>query len=147
MEILHERAAAVLRLGLWDGVLLALGLAALWTALRTSVAWARLRHVPGPPLASVSYVWGLRAMHSGRIYDTIQAEQKKYGRVMRIGPDAVCIYEPEALWRINAVRSAYARGGWYSALRFDSRGDSVLSECDTAHHDQRKAKLAAVSSL
>lgn len=120
-----------------------LGSAVLWTIVGTGLAWARLRHVPGPLLASFSYLWGLRAMKSGRIHDIIQEEQEKYGRVMRIGPDAVCIYEPEPVWRMNSARSSYSRGLWYKAIRLDHRGDSILTELDTATHDRRKAKLAS----
>ncbi|KAG9258051.1 cytochrome P450 [Emericellopsis atlantica] len=84
----------------------------------------------------------LNGKTSGRISATLRTEQKRHGRVMRLGPDAVCIYEAEALWHMNAARSTYTRGPWYSALRFDPRGDSVFSECDTAKHDRRRAKLA-----
>lgn len=143
MESLQAQVDILIRSGIKPVVLGVLGLTVLWATVGTVVTWARLRHVPGPFLASVSYLWGLRAMNSGRIHHIIQHEQKKYGRIMRIGPDAVCIYEPEPLWHMNSARSPYTRGLWYKAIRFDYRGDTVITELDTATHDRRKAKLAA----
>lgn len=143
MEALREWTPALGPVSGRDAALWALGLAVLWAAAGAVASWARLRHVPGPFLAAFTHLWAQRAMASGRFYDVVRAEQRRHGRVMRLGPDAVCVYEPEALWRINAARGAYARGPWYASLRFDPRGDSVFSECDTARHDRRKAKLAA----
>ena len=143
MDSLKAQVDALLESGFQPIALGLLGVAVLWTLVSTVVTWARLRHVPGPFLASFSYLWGLRAMSSGRIHVIIGDEQKKYGRVMRIGPDAVSIYDPEPLWRMNSARSAYARGTWYKAIKFDHRGDSILTELDTATHDRRKAKLAS----
>lgn len=143
MELLREWTHALGDVSFRDAALWALGLTVLWIATSAVASWAQLRHVPGPFLASFTNLWVQRAMASGRFYEIIQTEQQRHGRVMRMGPDSVCVYEPEALWRINAARSAYARGPWYSALRFDPRGHSIFSECDTSRHDRRKAKLAA----
>lgn len=143
MDSFKAQADALFGLGFQPIALGLLGLTALWTITSAVVTWAKLRHVPGPFLASISYLWGLRAMNSGRIHDIIQDEQRKYGRVMRIGPDAVCIYEPEPLWRMNSARSSYTRGLWYKGIKIDHRGDSIFTELDSATHDRRKAKLAA----
>lgn len=143
MEFFTAQADALSELGYRPIAVGILGLAALWTIVNYVVTWAKLRHVPGPFLASFSYLWGLRSMHSGRIHDIIQREQAKHGRVMRIGPDAVCIYEPEPLWRMNSARSSYTRGIWYKAIKLDHRGDNIINELDTPTHDRRKAKLAA----
>ncbi|KAK7711747.1 hypothetical protein SLS63_012586 [Diaporthe eres] len=68
--------------------------------------------------------------------------QKKYGKAMRIGPDAIMVYDPETLWQINSARSLYTRGGWYESIKFHPEGDSVFSEMSNVLHDRRKAKLA-----
>ena len=68
--------------------------------------------------------------------------QKKYGRIARIGPNELLIFDPETFLHINGVRSTYGRGGWYSSVRFDPYGHSLLSEPDTVKHDKRKAQLA-----
>lgn len=106
------------------------------------LAWRRLRHFPGPFWASFSYLWGVKAMSSGRMHQILPEVQKKYGRIARIGPNELLIFDPETFLHINGVRSTYGRGGWYSSVRFDPYGHSLLSEPDTVKHDKRKAQLA-----
>jgi cytochrome P450 len=107
----------------------------------TFFAWRRLRHFPGPPLAHISYLWSFWTVFSGDCHTKIAAAQKKYGKVMRVGPNAIMIYDPETFWYMNSARSSYTRSGWYESMKFHPGGDSVLSEMDTAAHDRRKANL------
>lgn len=125
------------------GTLLAAALASLliYQITTTVLAWRRLRHFPGPPLACISNLWMFFAVASGQCHVWIASAQKKYGKIMRIGPDAIMIYDPETIWRINSARTAYARGEWYENLKFHPDGDSIFSETNTALHDRRKANL------
>ncbi|KAJ3577489.1 hypothetical protein NPX13_g3076 [Xylaria arbuscula] len=113
-----------------------------WYAVSAFQSWRRLRHFPGPVFASFSYLWGYFTMSTGRMHIRLAEDQEKYGKIMRIGPNELLVYDPQTLWRINNVRSSYGRGGWYNSIQFDPYGHSVLSEPDTAKHDKRKAKLA-----
>lgn len=119
----------------------ALALFLIYQVATTVLAWRRLRHFPGPPLACISNLWLFFAVASGKCHIHVARAQKKYGKAMRIGPDAIMVYDPETIWRINSARSAYARGQWYEGLRFHPEGNSVLSEISTAVHDKRKANL------
>lgn len=121
----------------------ALSTGILWYTFSAVRSWYRLRQFPGPLCASFSYLWGYFAMSTGRMHVRLAEEQEKYGKIMRIGPNELLVYDPETLWRINNVRSSYGRGDWYGSIQFDPYGHSVLSEPDTARHDNRKAKLAA----
>ncbi|KAJ8124519.1 hypothetical protein O1611_g9121 [Lasiodiplodia mahajangana] len=114
-----------------------------WYFVTVIKSWYRLRQFPGPLYASFSYLWGYYAMATGRMHLRLAEEQEKYGKIMRIGPNELLVYDPQTLWHINNVRSSYERGGWYGSIQFDPYGHSVLSEPDTAKHDKRKAKLAA----
>lgn len=115
----------------------------IYYATTTVLAWRRLRHFPGPPLASISNLWNFFAVAGGQGHIKIARAQKKYGKAMRVGPDAIMVYDPETLWHINSARSAYGRGGWYDSMRVHPDGDSVLSETNTVLHDRRKAKLTS----
>ncbi|KAI0380665.1 cytochrome P450 [Hypomontagnella monticulosa] len=106
-------------------------------------SWYRLRVFPGPTLAKFSYLWSILGLRTGRIYRILVEEQDKYGKVMRIGPNELLIYDPETIWRMNGVRSQYGRGDWYAGVKMDPYGDTVLSELDTAKHDGRKAFIAS----
>ncbi|KAI1302524.1 cytochrome P450 [Xylaria venustula] len=114
----------------------------LWYTISAFRSWRRLRQFPGPVFASFSYLWGYFAMATGRMHLRLAEEQDKYGKIMRIGPNELLVYDPQTLWQINNVRSNYGRGKWYGSIQFDPYGHSVLSEPDTARHDKRKAKLA-----
>ncbi|KAI0400645.1 cytochrome P450 [Xylaria palmicola] len=115
----------------------------LWYAISAIRSWHRLRQFPGPVFASFSYLWGYFKMTTGRMHLHLAEEQGRYGKIMRIGPNELLVYDPQTLWQINNVRSNYRRGDWYGSIQFDPYGHSVLSEPDTARHDKRKAKLAA----
>ncbi|KAI0414489.1 cytochrome P450 [Xylaria grammica] len=115
----------------------------IWYAILAVRSWYRLRDFPGPLWASFSYLWGYFTMNTGRMHLRLAEEQEKYGKIMRIGPNELLVYDPQTLWQINNVRSNYGRGDWYGSIQFDPYGHSVLSEPDTARHDKRKAKLAA----
>lgn len=125
------------------GVLLAIVLASvlIYYVTSTLLAWRRLRHFPGPRLASISNLWSFLTVAGGRCHVKFAEAQKKYGKAMRIGPDAIMVYDPETLWHINSVRSSYGRAGWYESAKFHPQGNSVFSELSTAAHDRRKAEL------
>lgn len=116
---------------------------AVWYAISAVIAWHRLRQFPGPMAASFSYLWGFFAMKTARMNNILAEEQRKHGKVMRIGPNELVVYDPDILWQINGVRSTYDRGDWYASIKFDPYGNSVLSERDTAKHDKRKAQIGA----
>ncbi|KAI5862544.1 cytochrome P450 [Durotheca rogersii] len=114
-----------------------------WRLIVVVISWHWLRKFPGPSLASFSYLWGYFAMRSGRMHHILAEEQGKYGKIMRIGPNELLVYDPQTLWHINNVRSEYGRGDWYASIQFDPYGHSVLSEPDTAKHDKRKAQIGS----
>ncbi|KAI1383031.1 cytochrome P450 [Hypoxylon trugodes] len=115
--------------------------AILWYVISTLAAWYRLRKFPGPTLAKFSYLWAYFAMRTGRNQFIMAEQQEKYGKIMRLGPNELMIYDPETLWYINGARSTYRRGGWYDSAKFDPYGHNILSEPDTVTHDKRKAKV------
>lgn len=125
------------------GVVIAAGLASIliYHVTTTLLAWRRLSHFPGPPLASISNLWSFFAVYGGRCNTTFSGAQKKYGKAMRIGPDSIMVYDPETLWQVNSVRSTYERGGWYESVKFNPGGENVFSELSTELHDERKTKL------
>ncbi|KAM7208157.1 cytochrome P450 [Naviculisporaceae sp. PSN 640] len=120
---------------------LSLGAFGLYYLVSSLTTWYRLRHVPGPFLASFSYLWLMKNNLLG-ISSTQLESLKKYGSVVRIGPNYVLTDDPIALRRISGARSPYGRDDWWKALRIDPRQDNMLTTMDTAAHDRLKAQTA-----
>ena len=70
------------------GTATGLGLALLWFLFSTIRQWYRLRHIPGPPLASVSAAWLIRCLASGRFHEHMIDVAEKYGMYLLPGSEA-----------------------------------------------------------
>ncbi|KAK1752595.1 cytochrome P450 [Echria macrotheca] len=118
------------------------GIPAIYYVVSAITTWFRLRHVPGPALASFSYLWLMRNNFFG-ISSSQLLGLKKYGSVVRIGPNYVLTDDPAALRRISGARSTYGRDAWWTGVRIDPRQDNMLTTMDVAAHDRLKAQTAA----
>ncbi|KAG5803877.1 hypothetical protein H9Q74_011296 [Fusarium xylarioides] len=119
-----------------------LGLVVLFVAdtLRT---WYRLSHVPGPFWAGFSKAWMVRQSFKGIQPYAIQQANEKYGSLVRIGPNELATDDPKLLKRMMSSRSAYTRGPWYNALRFEPGKDNLFSMRDDDAHTKLRNKMAA----
>ena len=117
------------------------GALAVWYAISSFTTWFRLRHIPGPFLASFSYLWLMKNNMLG-ISSTQLLSLKRYGSVVRVGPNYVLTDDPDALRRISGARSTYGRDAWWKGVRIDPRQDNMLTTTDTAAHDRLKAQTA-----
>jgi len=113
----------------------------LYYVISAFTTWYRLRHIPGPFLASFSYLWLMRNNFLG-IASAQLVDIRKYGPVVRIGPNSVLTDDTAALRRISGPRSEYGRDKWWRGLNMDPRQDNMLTTMDTATHDRLKAKTA-----
>ncbi|KAK4140506.1 Pisatin demethylase [Dichotomopilus funicola] len=129
-------------------------------------AWYRLRHFPGPPLASFSYLWIVRVCASGRMadifaqteayYSDSHAEEQKGQKgayndgqrhsvspsTIRIGPNELLTSDPDVIRRTSAARSRYTRSTWYKLNTADPYADAMFNTLDTTTHDRIKAQTA-----
>ncbi|KAK0636053.1 cytochrome P450 [Bombardia bombarda] len=111
--------------------------------VRLFLQWYRLSHVPGPFWAAFSKYWMVSESLKGRQPTAIKDVTDKYGSLARIGPNELVTDDPEVLRRMMAVRSAYERGPWYDAMRFDPTRDNLFSMRDEAAHTLLRSKMAA----
>ncbi|KAL2192788.1 cytochrome P450 monooxygenase [Corynascus similis CBS 632.67] len=129
------------------GWLLVLGAAAaisyVISAFRT---WWRLREFKGPFLASFSYLWLIRAVSSGRMFEWWLETEARYGAetpsTVRVGPNELLTSDPDVIRRTSGARSRYSRSGWYQLANVDPYEDAMISTRDTAKHDKLKAQTA-----
>ncbi|KAI0977265.1 cytochrome P450 [Xylaria arbuscula] len=104
--------------------------------------WHRLRHIPGPFLASFSHLWIGYSGWSGKQYEIHKHLGEKYGPLVRIGPNVVSTDDPETIRRISSAKSVYPRSGWYDGARFHPNSDAMFTMVEPARHDKHKAKTS-----
>jgi len=109
------------------------------------LSWHRMRHIPGPLLASFSYLWLGWVQTSGRMSFIYRDLPKKYHGVslVRVGPNVVTTDDPEVIRRMNAARSPYVRDRWYRAGRWHPTEHHMFNELDPHRHDAMKARTVS----
>jgi len=112
--------------------------------ISTAIVWYRLRHFPGPTLASLSFLWMAKTAYSGRAYEIFMEITDKYGgSLIRIGPDHLLTHDAAIIRRMNAARSPYKRDQWYNAFGIDPEDPNMFSTTDDAYHNDLKSKTSA----
>lgn len=113
-------------------------------ALVSSVlVYRRLMHIPGPLLASISYLYIFRVWLSRRQSLLYGDLNKQYNsRIVRIGPSDLITDDPDFIKRMNSARSKYGRSSWYSATKVNPYGASLVNMLDVKEHDKLKSKMS-----
>ena len=130
-----------LALSLSDITILAVCSVILWYAISATAAWYRLRDIPGPFLASFSYLWLARIAQTAKTYDIHHELCKKYGSLVRVGPNELTTDDPEVIRRMSAARSTWTRDPWNTGARFNPYHDNIFTIMDNVAHDKMKAKI------
>ncbi|TRX98520.1 hypothetical protein FHL15_000594 [Xylaria flabelliformis] len=120
---------------------LTLGSFLLWYLISSAITWYRLRHVPGPFLAKFSYLWLARTSQGGRQYYFHRDLCKKYGPLVRVGPNELTTDDAEILRQAGAVRGSYGKDPWYVGTRFNPYHDVMFTTLDLPAHDKMKSRL------
>lgn len=63
------------------------------------------------------------------------------GPIVRVGPNAVIVSDPDVLRRMSAARSEYTRGPYYKAVRINPCVDNIFSMTDDGLHRELKSKM------
>lgn len=112
----------------------------LWYVASSLASWYRLRHIPGPRLASFSYLWVMSKVLRGR--GTEYEQLSKYGSLVRIGPNYIVTDDPNVVRQVNGARSLANRDEWYAATKLDPDQNNMLSFLAIGPHDKIKSKAA-----
>lgn len=111
--------------------------------LSSILTYRRLRHFPGPFLASFSYLYMLRVWISRRQSASHKDLNRIYhSRFVRIGPNDLITDDPEFVRRMNSARSRYGRSSWYAPTKLNPYEDSLVNMLDVKEHDRLKAKMS-----
>ncbi|KAK7735282.1 hypothetical protein SLS53_007673 [Cytospora paraplurivora] len=112
-----------------------------WYMISSIFAWRRLHHIPGPLLASFSYVWVGRIASRGAFNKTYKDFEEKYGQLVRVGPNELLTSDPELIRKMGSTKSTYSRGAWYEGNRLNPYHPTMFTILDTGKHDELKAHL------
>lgn len=74
----------------------------------------RLHTVPGPLWAKVTNFQRLWWVLTGRAHEIHKSMHEKYGPVVRIGPNVVCVSDPEYISTIYPVREGFPKVDTFS---------------------------------
>ncbi|KAM5369016.1 hypothetical protein ACJZ2D_009219 [Fusarium nematophilum] len=100
-----------------------------------------LRKFPGPPLARVSRLWSRIGNLKGRKSERIHEAHRKYGTIVRIGPNELSFAEPGAVREIYNSDVFVKEESFYRAKRIFHE-DFLLSYRDPEAHKQRRKLLS-----
>ncbi|KAK0612002.1 cytochrome P450 [Immersiella caudata] len=106
------------------------------------LAYARLKHFPGPKLAGWTRIPLILWHMGGRVHLKFQEISETYGPIAVIAPGVLLTSDPELMRRMAAPKSRYKRNVWYMAFRFNPDKDHIGCERDNEAHSQMKFKLA-----
>ncbi|KAI1085034.1 cytochrome P450 [Whalleya microplaca] len=117
-----------------------------WYTITSIISWFRLRHVPGPFLASFSWLWLAQTASSGKQFTIYQALGRKYGHLARVGPNMLVTDDPEVMRKLSSTRSTCNRDAWYDGGRWDPYVANLFTTTDLKTHDKMKARLSRAYS-
>ncbi|XDG03945.1 hypothetical protein ABKA04_003560 [Annulohypoxylon sp. FPYF3050] len=118
-----------------------LGLFIVWYTVSAFFTWYRLRHIPGPFLASFSYLWMVKSILLGTLEQDF-SQLRRYGPLARTGPNSIVTNDPSILRKIAAARTKYTKHEWFAAATFAPWHRTMVTILDNFNHDKLKAKTA-----
>ena len=87
-----------------------LAVAAILAAVFNTVrSYARLRHIPGPRLAALTNLVRRSWVKTGDAHRIHTDLHRRYGTVVRFGPDAVMVSQPEAIDKIYGFKTRFQK--------------------------------------
>ncbi|RSL89717.1 hypothetical protein CEP52_014809 [Fusarium oligoseptatum] len=99
-----------------------------------------LNNIPGPWLAGFTDLWRLFIVRGRRAQEVHIELHKKYGPMVRLGPRAVSVADPEAIKIIYSPSSGYSKSAFYPVQQALAKGNRLETMFNTAN-DRYHARL------
>ncbi|EEA25175.1 hypothetical protein TMatcc_006602 [Talaromyces marneffei ATCC 18224] len=113
-------------------------------------SYLRLRHIPGPFWAKFSNLPRLLWVAGGKSHDVHIALHRKYGDIVRIGPNIVSVTDPEDIPKIYDFAGRYLKTDFYRVFTFTARGKlvrTIFSTQDSQEHQTLRKPIANLYSM
>ncbi|KAL1967106.1 hypothetical protein VTN77DRAFT_3630 [Rasamsonia byssochlamydoides] len=104
-----------------------------------------IHHLPGPRLAAYTDLWRLWVVWRRRPEQVHIALHEKYGSLVRLGPKAVSISDPEAIKTIYALNSGFVKSDFYPVQQSIAKGrplPSLFNTTDEKYHAKLRRAVA-----
>jgi hypothetical protein len=112
--------------------------------------YRKYRRIPGPTLAAFTDLWRFFAVWRRDSHDTYLDLHRKYGDLVRIGPNCISICKTDLIPAIYGIGKGYIKSDFYSVWQNIVNGKRVASmvfTTDEAQHAAMKKPIAASYSL
>ena len=97
--------------------------------LKTAQSYLRLRHIPGPRSAAFTNFVRRSWVIAGDLHQTHADLHKKYGTVVRIGPNAILISQPAAIDKIYGFKAKFIKVRHKCHISYQIMHLSFMSYC------------------
>ncbi|CAG8198338.1 unnamed protein product [Penicillium salamii] len=128
-------------------------IAVLVISLTITRSWLRLKHIPGPPMSALTN-WVRRSwVVTGDAHRIHTALHRKYGTVVRIGPNVVMVSQPQAIDTIYGFKTRLEKSEFYDSIMPRIKGgklpDIFATRDEGIHRQMRKpvARFFSVTNL
>lgn len=137
----------IMMLPLVKGVLAALVLLRVLYALLRPF-FSPLRGIPGPPAARFTKLWYAARLARGDFQHDNIALHRRYGPLVRVGPNFVSFDDPAALKTVYGIASRFPKSDWYQGMRAPGRGHFTLfTDQDIRRHAETRKLYQHVYSM
>ncbi|KAJ6180054.1 cytochrome P450 [Penicillium mononematosum] len=115
--------------------------------------WLRLRHIPGPRTAALTNLVRRSWVLTGDAHVIHTALHRKYGTVVRVGPNAVMVSQPKAIDTIYGFKNRLEKSEFYDSIMPRIKGgklpDIFATRDEDIHRRMRRpvARLFSVTNL
>ena len=120
------------------------------TAIRVASSYTRLRRIPGPFFASLTNIPRLLWVRNGDAHDTHVTLHRKYGRLVRFGPNMISVSDPAEIPNIYSFSGKFPKSDFYRALSFYVKGKAIpglFATQDENIHRLLKRPIAGMYSM
>lgn len=121
----------------------------LYLIITTIQAFFRLSHIPGPFLAKLTDLQRLSWVLSYRAHDIHTEQHRKYGPLVRFGPNMVSVGDPCEIGTIYSFKEPWRKSNFYRALLMKARNKPVEgifgTQNELIHRNLKKPVSSAYS--
>ncbi|KAF4417289.1 Pisatin demethylase [Fusarium acutatum] len=117
-------------------------------ALLYSLFLSPLRNIPGPFLARVTRWWEYRLVKQGNSNQEFIRLHKKYGPVVRVGPNRYSLSQPKDVKKVYELGGKYIKTTYYNPLLSPVvHEQNIFAIQDNALHKERRRKISPMYTM